>query len=1015
MAIPKAERSLQEIEDLMLRRVLQLTLSPPADASNAPSSNLVFLEQIAAELMSEDRPMLLSRDLIERALMDRLTTYFHAREEPLLYLIACYRRAVDEGRKSQAMKDKKSMVWIQETLNQVKELVVSYAGISIIHPGTFPQQELQRNSSKPLSPLLAAMMDESPSSESSGYSGSNLPQGFIEQTIARFQGEELDAIFHGVFIGLRDSVMRLSALGPFQKPLGILVTLVSYPALARALVRHPNFHVRGSNVNGRIFELETILGPFFHIAAVPDLVAFVKGEPDIGRQCFSDASSRRPADILSSCSAIKSCLHHLQDGLHEIVLKLLRSVDTREQVLGFLGDFIEKNAGRAQIQVNPLVNGSTGSFVNLSAVMLKLCDPFLDPPFTKMDKIDLNYVLKNVRVNFSNLTAIHATSEELSRWVDKRNYARIEGFRQAQAQREQEELMRLQSQGASASVVQASVSGQGSFSFICECFFLTARSLNIGPLKAVSDFKTLLQDLSRQKDSLEALKAMQGPGAPADLENTIKNTENNIEQLTQDRYCYEAQFLRDLQLLQECVRFYRLMIVWLVSLVGGFRVPLPAPCPMEFASMPEHFVEDSLEMLLFTARVPKGLEGVSLDEFMSFIVMFMSSPLYVKNPYLRAKMVEVLNAWMPSKNHYAPALSSSLTTLFEGHQLAMDHLVPDLLKLYVDIEFTGSHTQFYDKFNIRHNIAELLEYLWLVPCHHNAWKRIAVTEERGFYLRYLNLLINDSIFLLDESLKKIPELKEMEAERSNVPEWERRPPQERQERLRLFHQIEQHVRSDMILANENVKMLQYTSSEITTPFLLPEMVERIASMLNYFLLQLVITQRKALRIRDPEKYEFRPKELLCQIVEIYANLARGDIHGEFSKAISLDGRSYRDELFKEAIDAIHMINQLPPKTMQDFVLLGEKVKKAVSEAQDTEALLGDVPEEFLDPIQYTLMKDPVILPSSKTTIDRATIQRHLLSDQTDPFNRSLLTADMLVPNVELKARIEEFLRNARKN
>jgi ubiquitin conjugation factor E4 B len=30
------------------------------------------------------------------------------------------------------------------------------------------------------------------------------------------------------------------------------------------------------------------------------------------------------------------------------------------------------------------------------------------------------------------------------------------------------------------------------------------------------------------------------------------------------------------------------------------------------------------------------------DEFMSFIVMFMDCALHVKNPYLRAKMVEVL-------------------------------------------------------------------------------------------------------------------------------------------------------------------------------------------------------------------------------------------------------------------------------------------------------------------------------------------------------------------------------------
>jgi ubiquitin conjugation factor E4 B len=65
-------------------------------------------------------------------------------------------------------------------------------------------------------------------------------------------------------------------------------------------------------------------------------------------------------------------------------------------------------------------------------------------------------------------------------------------------------------------------------------------------------------------------------------------------------------------------------------------------------------------------------------------------------------------------------------------------------------------------------------------------------EEKGSYLKFLNLLINDSIFLLDESLKKIPELKAMEAEIENTVEWNQRPPQERQERVHHFHQQE-HV------------------------------------------------------------------------------------------------------------------------------------------------------------------------------------------------------------------------------
>jgi ubiquitin conjugation factor E4 B len=57
------------------------------------------------------------------------------------------------------------------------------------------------------------------------------------------------------------------------------------------------------------------------------------------------------------------------------------------------------------------------------------------------------------------------------------------------------------------------------------------------------------------------------------------------------------------------------MLVWLVSLVGGFKMPLPSTCPKEFASMPEHFVEDAMELIIFASRIPKALDGVLLVGF----------------------------------------------------------------------------------------------------------------------------------------------------------------------------------------------------------------------------------------------------------------------------------------------------------------------------------------------------------------------------------------------------------------
>ncbi|VDI23301.1 ubiquitin conjugation factor E4 A [Mytilus galloprovincialis] len=56
----------------------------------------------------------------------------------------------------------------------------------------------------------------------------------------------------------------------------------------------------------------------------------------------------------------------------------------------------------------------------------------------------------------------------------------------------------------------------------------------------------------------------------------------------------------------------------------------------------------------------------------------------------------------------------------------------------------------------------------------------------------------------------------------------------------------------------------------------------------------------------------------------------------------------------------------------------------------------------------TLMKDPVILPSSGNIVDRSTIARHLLSDQNDPFNREALSLDMVIPHAELQEKIEAW-------
>ncbi|KAI5558920.1 hypothetical protein POPTR_017G089600v4 [Populus trichocarpa] len=984
----KPQRSLEEIEDIIVRKILLISLTDSSDP------RIIYLEMTAAEILSEGKDLKLNRDLIERVLIDRLSVQNPNAEPPFNYLLGCYRRAVDELKKIANMKDKIVKSELELSIRQLKKLSVSYCRIHLGNPELFGDDSNVVKGSgnsnvSPVLPLIFAMVD--------GFNSGGIqpPPGFLEELFREGDLDSLDPIFKGLYEDLRGNVLKVSVLGNFQQPLRALLFLVSFTVGAKSLVGHKWWIPTGAYVNGRVIEMTSILGPFFHVSALPDNTIF-KSEPDVGQQCFSDATNRRQADLLSSFTTIKTLMNHLYDGLSEVLLALLKNSDTRESVLQYLAEVINRNATRAHIQVDPLSCASSGMFVNLSAVMLRLSEPFLDANLSKKDKIDPNYVFQNNRLDIRGLTALHASSEEITEWLNTPRKTDVSALSS------DEENRLLQSQEASSS---GNSGEKAKYSFICECFFMTARVLNLGLLKAFSDFKHLVQDISRCEDTLSTFKALQKQTPSPQLQLDIDRLEKEIELYSQEKLCYEAQILRDGALIQHALSFYRLMLVWLVNLVGGFKMPLPLTCPKEFASMPEHFVEDAMELLIFASRIPKALDGVLLDDFMNFIIMFMASPTYIRNPYLRAKMVEVLNCWMPRRSG-----SSATASLFEGHHLSLEYLVRNLLKLYVDIEFTGSHTQFFDKFNIRHNIAELLEYLWQVPSHRNIWMKIAKEEEKGVYLKFLNFLINDSIYLLDESLNKILEIKGLEAEMSNTTEWERRPAQERQERTRLFHSQENIIRIDMKLANEDVSMLTFTSEQITAPFLLPEMVDRVATMLNYFLLQLVGPQRRSLTLKDPEKYEFRPKQLLKQIVHIYVHLARGDTENIFPAAILKDGRSYNEQLFTAAADVLRRIGE-DGRVVQEFIELGTKTKVAASEAMDAEVTLGEVPEEFLDPIQCTLMKDPVILPSSRTTVDRPVILRHLLSDNTDPFNRSHLTVDMLISNTELKARIDEYIRS----
>ncbi|KAK2552690.1 Ubiquitin conjugation factor E4 B [Acropora cervicornis] len=96
-----------------------------------------------------------------------------------------------------------------------------------------------------------------------------------------------------------------------------------------------------------------------------------------------------------------------------------------------------------------------------------------------------------------------------------------------------------------------------------------------------------------------------------------------------------------------------------------------------------------------------------------------------------------------------------------------------------------------------------------------------------------------------------------------------------------------------------------------------------------------------------------------------------------------------------------------------FKEFAAKVERKVKENASMEEDFDDAPDEFKDPLMMTLMQEPVILPTSGKIMDRPVIMRHLLNSDTDPFNRQVLTIEMLQPATELKQQIDEWLKSRR--
>lgn len=463
------------------------------------------------------------------------------------------------------------------------------------------------------------------------------------------------------------------------------------------------------------------------------------------------------------------------------------------------------------------------------------------------------------------------------------------------------------------------------------------------------------------------------------------------------------------------MQFMRYVIVWMLRVVSGrnfpeepIQLPLPAEEPEAFKCLPEYFLDDVVSNFKFIIwNMPQIVTSTQGDELIMLCITFLQSSEYIKNPYLKAGLITILFCGTWRRPNGARGV---LVDLLNSMPFANKHLLHALLKFYIEAEFTGTHTQFFDKFNIRLEIFQIIKCIWPNTIYRDQLSNEA-KRNSDFFVRFVNLLLNDVTFVLDESFSAFLTIHDTQVElRQQGDSMDENARQEKEDQLAA---AQSKAKGYMQLTNETVTMLKLFTEALADSFTMPEIVQRLADMLNYNLDAMVGPRSANLRVDNLASYNFNPRALLSEIVDVYLNLMDKD---NFILAVARDGRSYKPANFDKAGDILRKWALKPEDDLIKWEKLKFKVKEAKAADEQAEEDLGEIPDEYLgsfpietfvfqtgiltsyllDPLMYTLMEDPVILPSSKVSIDRSTIRSHLLSDPNDPFNRAPLKIEDVI-------------------
>ena len=429
------------------------------------------------------------------------------------------------------------------------------------------------------------------------------------------------------------------------------------------------------------------------------------------------------------------------------------------------------------------------------------------------------------------------------------------------------------------------------------------------------------------------------------------------------------------------------------------------------SSLPEFLILNIVNSCIFFRQAYPDLYFKDFDllkNLVNFGLIYSSHINLIHNQYLRSQIFDILlySFHLEEKEKNDNHLLMVHQKLLKDEYIK-ENLILSIMRVFIDAERLGTSNQFYERFNVRNKVLQLVNEVFKKN------QEILIDNIINYANHYsddatqmLTLLMGDVTYLIDEVIQRLIDIRNYQELKDNKELWDSKTQEQKTEEDNKFAENDRMLKAECRLLNHSLGFMTIICSCLQKYFIKEEKAERLADLMNYCLDEFT-AKSSQLKIKNKNDYEFNPSYIMESIIKIFSYFVN---YEEFLEFVVSDPRAYKYDNFTKAIKLKNENKvKVDMETSENFDnLVYNKLKKAEELVEQKKINYDDAPEEYLDPLTYDLMENPVILPSSHINIDRRTIEDYLLTNPSDPFNRNPLTKEELIPNDDLKKKIDEY-------